>query len=108
MQKYLKFVEQTQKINEEFFLNQYEIKLLDIVAKGYIAGKTTTIGDLIYRQSIACSATLHATVKGLIEKELLVTRAHDGDGRTKLVTLTMLGLQRYRLISKAFHRAQTK
>ena len=108
MERYLKFADQAQQLNESLGLSHYEIQLLDLTAKAHFSGKPIFVGDLIYQRHIASQATLHASVKKLIIKELLYIKPHEGDGRTKELGLTKLALDRYKKLQKAMRRALTK
>jgi DNA-binding MarR family transcriptional regulator len=108
MERYLQFTAQAQQINGGFDLNHYEIQLLDLTATAYSLGQPIFIGDLIYQRHIASQATLHASVKKLIAKELLCIKPHEGDGRTKELRLTTLAIDRYKRLQKAMRRALTR
>jgi DNA-binding MarR family transcriptional regulator len=101
MRKYLQFVERAQKINQKFDLSQYEIQMLDVAGRAHFLEGPIFVGDLIYHSSIASQATLHAAVKKLINKDLLCTERHEGDGRTKKIALTKAALERYKQLQKA-------
>lgn len=105
MEKCLKFADQIKQINGGFDLSHYEIQLLDLTAAAYSLGQPIFVGDLIYQRHIASQATLHASVKKLITKELLCIKPHEGDGRTKELGLTRLALDRYKSLQKAMQRA---
>ena len=112
MHQYLHFAEQAHQINSNFKLGQYEIQLLDLVAKAHFLGRPIFIGDLIYQREIACHTTLHTAFRGLLNKNLLITRQHEADARSKSVTLTELALERYKKLqyemkkSLALHSAR--
>lgn len=108
MEQYLKFAEQVQRLNESFGLSYYEIQLLDLTAKTHFCGGVIFVSDLIRQRHIASQATLHASVKKLIAKELLCIKPHEGDGRTKELGLTELALDRYNRLQKAMRRALIK
>jgi DNA-binding MarR family transcriptional regulator len=95
MQKYLKFIEQYENINQLFELTYYEIKLLDMVAKANYFQQNIFVGDLIGQRNVASQATLHAAFKRLMEKKLLITKQYLDDGRIKKVLITKLALERY-------------
>ena len=105
MNQYLQFADQAQQINGGFDLNHYEIQLLDLTAAAHSLGQSIFVGDLIYQRHIASQATLHASVKKLIIKELLCIKPHEGDGRTKEIGLTKLAVDRYKNLQKAMRRA---
>ena len=108
MERYLKFADQARQLNESLGLSHYEIQLLDLTAKAHFLEKPIFVGDLIYQRHIASQATLHASVKKLIIKELLCIKPHEGDGRTKELGLTKLALDRYKNLQKAMRRALTR
>lgn len=95
MQKYLQFIEQYKKINQQFELTHYEIELLDIVAKAHYSKQNIFVGELISQHNIASQATLHAVFKRLLEKKFLITKQFIDDGRIKKVLLAKLALEHY-------------
>ncbi|CAM3819299.1 HTH marR-type domain-containing protein [Polynucleobacter arcticus] len=74
MNKYLKLVKQIKKINSEYVLNQYEIKILNIVAEAYSNNSMISVQDLICHREIASQATLHCAFKGLVNKQLFLPK----------------------------------
>lgn len=101
MRQFLEFTEAMNQINEKFDLNDYEIKILDMVAVAHISRKPIYIRELIHCPNIASQATLHASVKKLIGKKLLSARQDKKDGRSKTVVLTKLALNRYEELNYA-------
>lgn len=99
---------QAQKLNESLGLSHYEIQLLNLTARAHFLEKPIFVGDLIYQRHIASQATLHASAKKLILKELSCIKPHEGDGRTKELKLTELALERYKKLQKVMRRALTK
>lgn len=101
MRQFLEFIELINQINENFYLNDYEIKMLDLVAKAHISRNPICIRELIHQPGIASQATLHVAFKKLAVKGLLIARRDKRDGRSKTVALTKLALNRYAELNHA-------
>ena len=101
MNQYLKFIDRAQKIHEELELNYFEIKLLDYAALAHFSDQSIIVRDLISQAHIASQATLHKTVKNLVNKKLLIATMNNEDGRHKNVLLTRLALDRYKKLHQA-------
>lgn len=100
MKKYLLLVDQINAINQQYSLKSYEIELLDTVAKSHANKEQIVVGDLIRNKKIACSATLHTALKNLASKGLIATNEDKRDGRKKSVSLTKLGIDRYKRLNR--------
>jgi DNA-binding MarR family transcriptional regulator len=95
MLRYLNFVAQTRQINGGFHLNEYEVRLLDLLASMLHSNQAAFIKDLTAQRNIASRATLHAAVKKLITKKLIRIKSNEEDGRVREVLLTNKALDRY-------------
>ena len=105
MKQYLRFIDRVQKINAGLELTHFEIKMLDFAALLHLSDQSIFVGDLINQTHIASQATLHKTVKNLVNKKLLVAKISKEDGRQKHVLLTRLALGRYKKLDQAVSRA---
>ena len=101
MKKYLIFIEKSGQINKRFELGDREIKLLDLVGKSHYTDVPVFVFDLISRREIGSQATLHATLKKLINKKLFCFKPYEADGRRKIITLTSRALERYKQLDIA-------
>jgi len=104
MQKYLKFMDQVKQIYKKINLSHFEIELLDIAAKAHFYEQPIFVGDLICQRNLASKATLHSVFKGLLDKKLLSTMCHEGDGRIKKVALTKLAIEHYKRLHREICR----
>lgn len=106
MKKYLLFIDQINTINQQFSLKSHEIELLDAVAKSHLNKELITIGELIRNNKMACSTTLYNALKNLAFKGLIATNEDKRDGRKKSVSLTKLGLDRYKTLNRLLIQCQ--
>lgn len=95
MKKYLLLIDQINAINRQFSLKPNEIELLNVLAKSHLENRSMMVSDLIQNRAIASPATLHATLKSLIRKKLVIAKADHQDGRRKEVGLTKRALDHY-------------
>ena len=105
MSSYLKFINQMRQIDETFSLGQYELRLLDLAAQAYFSDQPIRVQDLIIQKNRASQATLHASLKKLLNKNLLTAKPHHQDGRQKNIVPTKLALERYKKLHQAMRRA---
>ena len=68
MRQYLQFIDRAQKIDAGLELTYFEIKTLDLAALAHLSDQFIRVGDLINQKHIASQATLHKTVKNLVNK----------------------------------------
>jgi DNA-binding MarR family transcriptional regulator len=107
MKRYLKFIDQAHQINQAFELDYREVKLLDLAAQAHFSGEAICVGDLISQRHLASQATLHKSVKSLVNKQFLAAHINQEDGRHKNISLTKLALDRYKKLHRAINRALT-
>lgn len=105
---YIKFLELLQTKKASFDLSSTEIELLNAVAQALHNGKTLQVKDLLALREIASQATLHGSLKKLVENKLLTTKADKVDGRVKHVHLTKLGDKYFNDLSAALVMATKK
>lgn len=105
---YLKFLEKLQTKQSSLKLSTTETKLLHAVARAEYEGKTLKVKDLLALREVASEATLHAAIKKLLEKKLLITKADKNDGRVKNIQLTKLGHKYFSDLSNALVLAAKK
>ncbi len=105
MNEYLKFIDRVDKINQSFQLNQSEIELLNLATQAHCSEKSIFVADLINQEHIGPQITLNMEVKGLINKNLLMSDPHNGDGCDKIIFLTKLALDRLKKLNQATNLA---
>lgn len=66
--------------------------VLEFVLAAHSEGRHISVLEIILLKNIASQATLHSTVKFLIEVKLLKTEICQADARRKYVTPTKLGI----------------
>jgi DNA-binding MarR family transcriptional regulator len=103
--KYLSLIAQAKEINKQYELTHLEISLLHISAIRDQANDPATVGELIQLRDMASQTTLHNALKSLINKKLLTTKRHLGDGRVKQIVLTKLALNHYKKLDEAINHA---
>ena len=65
-----------------------EQMVVEAVLYSYLCDETLIVFDLILNKNIASQATIHATMKSLIKKDLIKLIPDKKDGRVKLVLPT--------------------
>lgn len=100
MKKYLLIADQINVINQQHSLKPNEIEVLDVVAKSHVANESIIVSDLIHNRPIASPATLHAVLKSLVRKRLIIVKEEKLDARRKSVSLTKLALDRYKKLDR--------
>lgn len=101
MQKYLKLLKKIEEANLLYDIQNYEIAVLNFVARAHFSNQIITVGDLISQGNIASPATLHAAVKVLAKKKLILTKVSQNDGRIKEVLLSKLATTYYKRLNQA-------
>ena len=101
---YLNFIERKRQIDQVFDLNQHELRLLDLTVQAYFSNQSIFVRNLINQKEVASQATLHKSLKALINKNLLVVKPFSKDGRQKNIFPTKSALERYRKIDSAMKR----
>lgn len=101
---YLAFTDRRKSINRKFNVSGYEIDLINLVARMQFSGQIIFVKNLIYHHEIAAQATLHSSLKRIISKKLLVTKAHKFDDRKKEVCLTQLDLSYFKQLDQALSK----
>ena len=107
MLQYLEFMNKMHQINDQSNLNNYETRLLELVANAHLSGKPLLISDLITQKHIASQATLHSAVHSLISKRLITAKILKSDKRTKTVSLTKISCRRFEKLNKEMVQATT-
>ena len=96
---YLLYLKQCKELDAKYDLDHNEIKLLNEVAFAIMSNKPLTVSKALEIQELASPATIHAAMKRLVVKQMLV-QIPSKDSRTKYLELTKLGLKRYSELSE--------
>jgi hypothetical protein len=96
---YLLYLKQCKELDAKYDLDHNEIKLLNEIALAIISSKALTVSKALELHAIASPATIHAAMKRLIVKQMVV-QVPSKDSRTKYLELKKLGLQRYSELSE--------
>jgi hypothetical protein len=96
---YLSYLKQAKFLEAKYDLDHIESKLLDEVAISMTSGKLLSVSELLAIKSIASPATIHAGMKRLIVKKMLL-QTSSKDSRIKYLELSALGLKRYSELSE--------
>ena len=96
---YLLYLKQCKELDAKYDLDHNEIKLLNEVALAIMSNQPLTVSKALEIQEIASPATIHAAMKRLVVKQMLV-QIPSKDSRTKYLELTKLGLKRYSELSE--------
>jgi DNA-binding MarR family transcriptional regulator len=107
MLRYLEFMNKMHQINDDFNLDSYEARLLELVANAHHSDKPLFISDLIHQKHIASQSTLHSAVQRLITKRLITAKILKSDKRTKTVSLTKISCRRFEKLNKEMVQATT-
>lgn len=91
---YIKYLKQEQLINHVYDLDHFEIKILNEILFATQENKSLRVSDILALKNIASPATLHAALKKLVGKNLILYRTV-ADSRVKYLELTKLGMKRY-------------
>jgi DNA-binding MarR family transcriptional regulator len=81
-------------ILDKYKLDDIEIKLLNEIAYALLAESSLTVSGALALKQIASPATLHAAMKRLIAKNLIM-QIPAKDSRTKYLDLSKSGWKRY-------------
>lgn len=91
---YIKYLKQEQAINNVYELDHFEIKILNEILFATEENKSLRVSDILALKNIASPATLHAALKKLVGKNLILYRTV-ADSRVKYLELTKSGMKRY-------------
>jgi len=108
MDSYFRYLALLDRNNKKFKLSNDERLLLDVVAAATYNNKIMYVKDLLLLNHIASQATLHKTLKNLVNKKLFTFKVDKTDGRLKEVHLTKLANKRYEELNKAIENAVKK
>jgi DNA-binding MarR family transcriptional regulator len=98
IRQYLLYLKQCDEVDAKYNLDTTEIKLLNEIATALLAEDSLTVSGALALKKIASPATLHATMKRLIVKNL-IAQVPAQDSRTKYLNLSKLGWKRYSELS---------
>ncbi len=98
IRQYLLYLKQCDEVDAKYNLDATEIKLLNEIATALLAEDSLTVSGALALKKIASPATLHAAMKRLIVKNLIV-QVPAQDSRTKYLDLSKLGWKRYSELS---------
>jgi DNA-binding MarR family transcriptional regulator len=96
---YLLYIKQCKELDAIYDLDHNEMQLLNEIALAMIAENKLTVSKALEFKNIASPATIHAAMKRLIAKQL-VLQVPSEKGRMKYLQLTKLGLKRYSELSE--------
>ena len=105
---YLKFLEKLQTKQSSLKLSPTETKLLHAVAQAEYDGKTLQVKDLLALREVASQATLHGSIKKLVNKKLITKRESQEDARVKFIKLTKSGHKYFEDLGDALNKAIEK
>jgi len=94
IRQYLLYLKQCEELDAKYKLDAIEIKLLNEIAFALLAEDNLTVSRALAIKAIASPATLHAAMKRLITKNLII-QIPAKDSRTKYLDLSKLGWKRY-------------
>jgi len=94
IRQYLLYLKQCDDLDTKYKLDDIEIKLLNEIAYALLAESCLTVSGMLALKKIASPATLHAAMKRLIAKNLIV-QIPAKDSRTKYLDLSKSGWKRY-------------
>ena len=94
IRQYLLYLKQCDELDAKYKLDNIEIKLLNEIAYALLAESCLTVSSMLALKKIASPATLHAAMKRLIVKDLIL-QVPAQDSRTKFLHLSKLGWKRY-------------
>lgn len=98
--KYLKFADAHQKIRSQYNVQSKECQILRAISNEYLRGTPLKVRNLLDMSNIASPATLHKTMKILIDKELLKVNEDKVDGRIKYLVPTARAIKIFTEIGK--------
>ncbi len=91
-------------MDAKYDLDAIEIKLLNEIAFALLAEDSLTVSRALALRSIASPATLHAAMKRLVAKNLVI-QILAKDSRVKYLDLSKLGWKRYADYAEVFASA---
>jgi DNA-binding MarR family transcriptional regulator len=94
IRQYLLYLKQCDDLDARYNLDNVEIKLINEIAYALLAESCLTVSGMLVLKKIASPATLHAAMKRLIVKDLIL-QIPAQDSRTKYLHLSKLGWKRY-------------
>ena len=101
IRQYLLYLKQCDDLDAKYKLDDIEIKLLNEIAYALLAESCLTVSGMLTLKKIASPATLHAAMKRLIVKNLIV-QIPAKDSRAKYLDLSKSGWKRYSELSDIF------
>jgi DNA-binding MarR family transcriptional regulator len=103
---YFEFASDRDKIHARYKVNERESIILRIVTSSYHGGNRLTVSDVIQIKSLASPATLHASLKALIQKKLIEIKPCDQDARVKKLLPTEKAIKLYKELGMLLVRNQ--
>jgi DNA-binding MarR family transcriptional regulator len=94
IRQHLLYLKQCDELENKYKLDDIEIKLLNEIAYALLAESCLTVSSMLALKQIASPATLHAAMKRLITKNLIV-QIPAKDSRAKYLDLSKSGWKRY-------------
>lgn len=99
---YLRFYILSRKIDEAYGMDTTEIRILNLITTNYFARIKINISSIIAHKEIASPASIHAALKKLIKKNLLVMTFNEDDERVKYPEPSEVALTRLKKLNKFF------
>jgi len=107
--EYLWLFAEVVAINKRYGLTSYnEVSVLNAVHSAVLENNRLRVLDILLMEDIASQPTLHAILKKLIAKNLLLTKVDSEDGRVKIVLPTKLALKRLKECEALLQKIQKK
>ena len=91
---YINYLKLEKVVNKKYSLDRNETKLLAEVGIAFEEGRKLRVSDILAMKEIASPATLHAGLKRLLTRGLIV-HIPQADTRIKFVEITPLGWKRF-------------
>ena len=104
IRQYLLYLKQCDDLDAKYELDAIEIKLINEIAFALLAESSLTVSGALALKQIASPATVHAAMKRLIVKNLVV-QIPAKDSRVKYLDLSKLGWKRYADYAEVFAAA---
>lgn len=99
---YLHFYILSREIDEAYGMDTTEVRVLNLITTNYFSRKKINISTIIAHKEIASPASIHAALKKLIKKKLLVMTFNEDDERVKYPEPSEVALTRLKKLNKFF------
>ena len=99
MHQYLRIADEIYRINQTYGLSYFEMQLLHLVATAHVERRSIFVSDLLGNKEIASQATLHKSLKRLLEIRFVEKNSLESDNRCKLLSLSPEAIKYYRKLN---------